>query len=81
MNYLKTLQLLRIIKAVADAAHRFDFAATVSQLFAKTENLYINGAGSDHVIVASDLVDNLLARENPAGPLGKKFQDAAFGGR
>ena len=48
-----------VLELVADAAHRFDVAATVTELLAQADHLDVYGTVSDGIALAMHVVDNL----------------------
>src|SRR5580658_3293516 len=71
-----------VVERIAGAAHgadRIDGVAAVERL-AQAPDMDVDGALVDIDVAAPDAVEQLLAREHPAGTLHQKFKQPELGG-
>ena len=73
LNYL-------LPEPVPDTPDCFNTVAGLSKFFPETIDLYINGTWCNHIIISSDVIDDLLSGKHPAGFSGQKGEDHKFGG-
>ena len=55
------------LEAIADAADGLDVLSRPAQLAAQGDDMHVHGTLGDGIIVAMDRVQDLVAREHPAG--------------
>ena len=68
------------LEAVAHAADRFDVVARGAEFAAQADDLHVHRPVGGGVVVAVDAVEDLLAGEDPARPLGEEPEQLELGG-
>jgi hypothetical protein len=66
------------LHAVADAPDGLHKMAGAAQLFTQPEYLDVNGPRGNEILIAADMVDDLLAGKDPAGLARKDMQNGEF---
>src|SRR6476646_2636979 len=68
-----------LLESVANPSHRFDVAPQITELLAQTGDLDVDRAFRDRIVLPFDGIDDLIAREGPAGLARQELQQAKFG--